>query len=273
MYADDTHLTYASNNIHNIQTSLNEDLENVHNWLRANKLTLNMTKTEFMLIGSGQRLSTVTVSPALAINDFRVTQVATSKSLGLTIDDNLDCGSRMEKIIKKVSSRIGAIKRVRHFLPKAALQLIYLIYSPSLKLLQYCLGKLWDNPKEQTSKTTKIEQPVFWHFQTTMKTLVTCLNSQDGKNLARQHEIEKATMVSKSLHGLAPEYLCSRFAIRETAYNLRDSENKLYIPLPRTNYYKNSFSYSNAILWNNLPCNVRQAESLTKFKCLLKQVL
>ena len=63
VYADDTHLTYASNNIHNIQTSLKEDLENVHNWLRANKLTLNMTKTEFMLIGFRQRLSTVTVSP------------------------------------------------------------------------------------------------------------------------------------------------------------------------------------------------------------------
>ena len=81
MYADDTHLTYASNNIHNIQTSLNEDLENVHNWLRANKLTLNMTKSEFMLIGSRQRLSTVTVSPTLA--DFRVTLVATAKSLGV----------------------------------------------------------------------------------------------------------------------------------------------------------------------------------------------
>ena len=76
------------------------------------------------------------------------------------------------------------------------------------------------------------------------------------KNLARQDETEKATMVSKSLHGLAPEYLCSRFAIRETAYNLRDSQ-----------------SYSGAILWNKLPCNVRQAESLTKLKCLLKQVL
>ena len=72
MYADNTHLTYTSNNIHNIQTSLNEDLENVHNWLRANKLTLNMTKTEFMLIRSRQRLSTVTVSQTLAINDFRV---------------------------------------------------------------------------------------------------------------------------------------------------------------------------------------------------------
>ena len=37
-----------------------------------------------MLIGSRQRLSTVTVSPTLAINDFRVTQVATAKSLGVT---------------------------------------------------------------------------------------------------------------------------------------------------------------------------------------------
>ena len=95
MYADDTHLTYASNKIHNIQTSLNEDLENVQNWLRTKKLTLIMTKTEFMLIGSRQRLSIVTVSPSIAINDFRVTQVATAKSLGATIDDNLDWGSHI----------------------------------------------------------------------------------------------------------------------------------------------------------------------------------
>ena len=33
----DTHLTYASNNIHSIQTSLNEDLENVHKWLKVRK--------------------------------------------------------------------------------------------------------------------------------------------------------------------------------------------------------------------------------------------
>ena len=57
---------------HSIQTSLNEELENAHNWLRANKLTLNMTKTEFMLIRSRQRLSIVIFSPTLAINDFRV---------------------------------------------------------------------------------------------------------------------------------------------------------------------------------------------------------
>ena len=59
---------------------------------------------------------------------------------------------------------------------------------------------------------------------------------------------------------------------REVAYNLRDSENKLNVPLPRTNYYKNSFSYSGAILWNSLPCNLREAESLGQFKRLLKEL-
>ena len=37
---------------------------------------------------------------------------------------------------------------------------------------------------------------------------------------------------------------------RETAYNLRDSENKFNIPL-HVNYYKNDFNYSGAILWKS----------------------
>ena len=53
------------------------------------------------------------------------------------------------------------------------------------------------------------------------------------------------------------------------SYNLRDSENKLALPLPRTNYYRNSFCYSRAVLTNNLPTDVRQAKSLTGFRKLL----
>ena len=61
--------------------------------------------------------------------------------------------------------------------------------------------------------------------------------------------------------------------MRETAYNLRHSENKLNVPLPRTNYYKNSLSYSGATLWNSLPREIRQAEPLWIFKCLIKEAL
>ena len=68
MYANDTHLTYANNDVHNIESCLSEDLLNVYTLLKANKLTLNMTKTEFMLRGSGQRLNSLTATPSCSHN-------------------------------------------------------------------------------------------------------------------------------------------------------------------------------------------------------------
>ena len=91
----------------NLQLYLNQDLDNVHNWLRANKLTLKMTKTEFMLIGSRQRLSTLTDSPTITINDNQVSQVTTAKSLGVTLDNKLDWSSHIDKLTKKASGIWG----------------------------------------------------------------------------------------------------------------------------------------------------------------------
>ena len=72
--------------------------------------------------------------------------------------------------------------------------------------------------------------------------------------------MQKALMVYKSLNDLVPEYLSSRFVKRyETHYSLRGSDNKVIVPLSRTNFMKNSFSYSRAVLWNSLPCDVREA--------------
>ena len=172
----------------------------------------------------------------------------------MTIDDNLDWGSHVEKIIKKVPSGIGAIKRVRHLVPQATLQLIYpALIHPHFNYFNTFLGNCGITLRNKLQKLQNREARVLT-FSDYDEDACYLFELQGWKNLARlQHEIEKATMFYKSLHGLAPEYLCSRFAIRETAYNLRESENKLCIPLPRTNYYKNSFGYSGAILWNKLP--------------------
>ena len=90
------------------------------------------------------------------------------------------------------------------------------------------------------------------------------------KNLKSQRQIRNAWMVFKSLNGLVPEYLKSKFIKRnESNYSLRDSVNKLVVPFPRTNYLKNSFIYSGATLWNSLPCNIRESGSLNQFKRLL----
>ena len=88
-----------------------------------------------------------------------------------------------------------------------------------------------------------------------------------------RQEIHKATMMFRCLHGLAPKYLCSKFTWCDSAYDLRDSENKLNVPLPRTNYYRKSFSYNGATLWNSLPCDIRNTESLGVFKRKINDIL
>ena len=75
-------------------------------------------------------------------------------------------------------------------------------------------------------------------------------------------------MVYKSLNELAPDYLRLLFNPRNTvtSYTLRDTDGKLAVPMPRTNYLKNSFAYSGAMLWNSLPFQLRKASSLRQFK-------
>ena len=76
-------------------------------------------------------------------------------------------------------------------------------------------------------------------------------------------------MVYKSLNGLAPDYLKSMFTDGRaiSTYSLRNYEGKLAVPLPRTNFLKNSFSYNGAVMmWNSLPTNLRQAHTIASFK-------
>ena len=67
---------------------------------------------------------------------------------------------------------------------------------------------------------------------------------------------------------MTSDYLRSRFVYRDkvSVYRLRNTENKLVLPQPRTDYLRRGFSSSGAQLWNNLPIDLRQASSLTDFK-------
>ena len=192
----------------------------------------------------------------------------------MTIDNKLDWSSHIDKLTKKVASGIGAIKRIRHLVPQATLHLIYqALIQPHF---DYC-NIVWGNcgitllNKIQKLQNRAARVLTYSNYDADAGHLFELLGRT---NLASQQQIQRATMVYKSLHGLAPDYLCYKFERRETAYNLRDSENKLNVSLSRTNYYKNSFSYKGATLWNSLPRDIRQAESLGLFinKRLIREV-
>ena len=106
-------------------SSLSHDLEKLSKWLVSNRLTLRSTKVEFMLICSRQRLSTLSDTLELSIDNIPIEEFPSVKSLGIYIDENLTWHSHIDKLCKKIASAIGAIKRVKPFVPQSTVLNIY----------------------------------------------------------------------------------------------------------------------------------------------------
>ena len=51
MFADDTNITTSAGSVEKLETQLNIELDKIYRWLVANRLTLNVSKTEYMIIG------------------------------------------------------------------------------------------------------------------------------------------------------------------------------------------------------------------------------
>ena len=75
-------------------------------------------------------------------------------------------------------------------------------------------------------------------------------------------------MVYKSPSGPDRDFLCSKFVDRNSAstYSLRGFEGKLSVPLPRTEFRNRNFNYAGAVLWDSLPLELRQAQTLQSFR-------
>ena len=120
------------------------------------KLTVNMTKTEFLLIGSKQRLLKSTAKPTATINQFPIKQVSTVKSSGVHIDGNLTWECHVNELSKKIASGISAIKRITHTVPYKTLLTSYnSLVQTHLDSLQLGVGILfWESPSK-IAKITK----------------------------------------------------------------------------------------------------------------------
>ena len=272
MFADDTNITLTAKTLTELKLAITPELSNLNCWLRANRLSLNVAKTELMIIGSRQRLNTQCDEVNIRIDDEIIKRVDRTKSLGLTIHDRLSWSNHVDEICRNVSSAIGALKRIRHFISaNTALQIYNALILPHF---DYC-SPVWDCLSGQLSdKLQKLQHSAArvitkLPFDTNSNFL---LDTLKWEKLSLRRKKQKALIMYKTIHDLAPEYLQRLFSQRHAEYNLRNLEGKLTLPKPNTNYLKRSFCYSRACLWNNLTQYLRNADSIGQFKGTIKQV-
>ena len=111
IFADDTNITFAASTMTNLDKAVNLELRNLQRWLITNRLSLNIAKTEFMVIGSNQRIHTLSNNQIdIEIDGKSIKKVKEAKSLGLFIDEHLSWAKHIEEISKKISTAIGTLK-------------------------------------------------------------------------------------------------------------------------------------------------------------------
>ena len=219
-----------------------------------------------MIIGSRQRVNATQNDIAIRIRDREINRADVVKSLGIHIDRHLSWSEHIHKISKKISSAIGALKRARPFIScKTAVQVYTALIQPHF---DYCCS-VWDElgstlaTKSQKLQNRAARVITRSSYDADAGALLTLLQLD---NLSIRRKKIKAQLMFKILKGNAPSYLKSLFSVRTLDYDVRNNRSKLNIPKPRTNYLKRSICYSGALLWNNLPQEIRNLPNLSQFK-------
>ena len=122
-FADDTNLLITGNSLKSIKKRANIDLKLLCNWLKANKISLNSSKTEAILFHHPNKI--INYDLKLKIAGRRIYAINTVKYLGIHLDQHLNWKSHIHELSTKLSRAIGMLSKIRHFVSYNSLICLY----------------------------------------------------------------------------------------------------------------------------------------------------
>ena len=135
IFADDTNLFYSNSNLAELESIVNYNLKMVSDWLTANKVSLNIDKTNFIIFHPPQKVKGHLVK--LTIDKREIAQEKFIKYLGLIIDSHLSWKYHILHISKKIKRCIGILSKIRYSVTDVVLVQLY--YSLIYPFLTYSL--------------------------------------------------------------------------------------------------------------------------------------
>ena len=131
LFADDTSVYYELSDLLNIQKIVNRKLRKVRKWLEANRLALNINKTNFVLFHSSQR--NLNEHIVLKIGNKKLKQESHVCFLGVLLDFTFSWKFHISELSKKLARTAGLFYKIRHYAPQDTLMLLYhAIFAPFL---------------------------------------------------------------------------------------------------------------------------------------------
>ena len=187
LFADDTSIFFEHSDLDVLTSHLNDQLNNVSTWLKANKLLISVKKTKRLVIFR-PRQKTLPITRQIILGNNVLEQVENTKFLGVYIDQHLDWKTHVNFIAAKISKSVGLLYKGKYYLPSKSLQTIY--YALIYLYFTYC-NLIWAstyvttyneftyNRKEQSRRslklTTRLQVNLFLQIQKFLMFLVSTL--------------------------------------------------------------------------------------------------
>ena len=140
LFADDTNIFKMGNNLKQMEDELNSELSKISIWLKANKLSLNIGKTHFMVFSNKRRKH---YDLNIKIDETKIEEVK-KIFLGVIIDIKLTWKDHVAHVASKVSRGMGMIIKARNYLSrKGLLTLYYTFVYPYLTNCNHIWGNIY----------------------------------------------------------------------------------------------------------------------------------
>ena len=271
LFADDTNIFYENHCLNTLQKVVNKELKKLSLWLVANRLALNISKTNFVLFSARNK---PTMNITILLNKQAIAEKGYVKYLGILIDSQLTFKHHIQSVVKKLAQVIGSMNRIRNCIDSTVSKMIY--HSLIYPFLLYGVP-VWGNASnvhiDQIHKMQKKSVRIITNNNLTYigNSFEKVHSSPLFKSLKLLtiydiYRVETLKFVYDSLHKLNPSQFHDYFSYTNSIHNTAASRNNNLIPpsVRTTTYGLKSLKYNGVLTWNKLPFHIR-TKSKKKF--------
>ena len=270
LFADDTNIFCSGNNLKKLSELISQELNKLRDWFSVNKLSLNVSKTNFMVFSNTRKVENVEIT----INNTAITRVNSTKFLGVIIDEKLNWKEQIKSVRAKLSKSMFMLNRAKCTLKYDAMLMLY--NSIVLPHLTYCC-ELWGNTYKTNlqdivilqKKIMRIVHGAQYREHTNM--LFYKAKSLKFNDLV---ELNMAKILYKAYYSTLPENIKKFFSINQKSKEQMATRqvNKFVLPKHRTVLKSMCISIRGVKFWNSLDVKIVEDNvPIQKFKAALKQ--
>ena len=252
-------------NLENVVWRLENDSNIIIQWFANNFMKLNTDKCHLLMLGKGSN-GTVTVN----IGNSTIENSGEEKLLGVTIDNKLTFEAHITKLCKKAGNKLFALSRMSPYMGSSKLRV--LLRSFVISQFQYCPLVWMFHSRQLNNKINRIHERALRIAHKDYESTFEVLLSRDQSVTVHTKNLQTLmTEIFKTQNNLNPPFMNEVFRQRENIFNLRNG-NQFVLPRIRTvKFGSETISYRGAQLWQRLPHEIRNVESLLQFKSKIKE--